>query len=75
MSGRSFRKQIRSAVCRNLQRMMKERKLNQRELAEVLGLPPGQVSHYVRGTRCPLMDTLGRMAYLLNVSVEEFLKK
>lgn len=50
--------------------LREESGFTQQHLAEVLNLTSGAVSHYENGTNEPTIDTLIRMADVLNVSVD-----
>lgn len=50
--------------------LREEKGFTQQHLAEVLNLTSGAVSHYENGTNEPTIDTLIRMADVLNVSVD-----
>ena len=53
-----------------LKTLREESGFTQQHLAEVLNLTSGAVSHYENGTNEPTIDTLIRMADVLNVSVD-----
>lgn len=53
-----------------LKTLREERGFTQQHLAEVLNLTPSAVSHYENGTNEPTIETLIRMADILNVSVD-----
>lgn len=53
-----------------LRTLREESGFTQQHLAEVLNLTSGAVSHYENGTNEPTIDTLIRMADVLNVSVD-----
>ena len=53
-----------------LKMLREERGFTQQHLAEVLNLSSGAVSHYENGTNEPTIETLIRMADILNISVD-----
>lgn len=53
-----------------LKMLREESGFTQQHLAEVLNLTSGAVSHYENGTNEPTIDTLIRIADVLNVSVD-----
>lgn len=53
-----------------LKMLREEYGFTQQHLAEVLNLSSGAVSHYENGTNEPTIETLIRMADILNVSVD-----
>ncbi len=56
-----------------IRRIMKERHVSQRELADMLGVQPSSVSRYVTGERSPDLDVLVQIANELKVSLNELL--
>lgn len=53
-----------------LRMLREEHGFTQQHLAEVLNLSSGAVSHYENGTNEPTIETLIRIADVLNVSVD-----
>ena len=57
----------------NLEKLLKEKKIKQRDLAKVIGISEGTVSKYCNGTSEPDYKTLIDIAKFLNVSVDRIL--
>jgi len=51
-----------------LERMLKERKMSQKELAQKADITEAAVSHYIKGDRVPRSTTLGLIAGALGVT-------
>lgn len=56
--------------CERLKTLREDKGFTQQHLSEVLNVSSGAVSHYENGTREPTIETLIRMADVLNVSVD-----
>lgn len=52
----------------NLQHYMEERRVNQRQLAEAVGVAEATISRYLKGTRSPNLETLTDLCDVLNVT-------
>lgn len=57
----------------NLEKLLKEKKIKQRDLAKVIGISEGTVSKYCNGSSEPDYKTLIDIAKFLNVSVDRIL--
>ncbi len=57
----------------NLRRIMDERNVSQRELADMLEVAPATISRYCIGSRYPDVEQVARIAEFLQVSVNELL--
>lgn len=57
----------------NLDKLLKEKKIKQRDLAKVIGISEGTVSKYCNGSSEPDYKTLIDIAKFLNVSVDRIL--
>jgi len=55
----------------NLKRLLKEKGLDQLEVARKLGVAPATVSYWTRGEKYPRSDKLPRLADLLHVSLTD----
>lgn len=49
------------------------KRMTQKELAQRLGMPPSQIGAYAVGTRTPSMETLIKIAKVLEVSTDYLL--
>lgn len=58
---------------RNLEEMLIEANMTQRELAEDTGLTEGAISHYINQRRMPTVRALVNIAYSLNCSFDELM--
>lgn len=58
----------------NLARILDEKGISQRELAEKLECTDGSVSLYVNGHRKPNLDVLTKIADVLNVKIDELIR-
>ena len=58
---------------RNLERLMRESRLSQAELAKRIAIPPQSIFKYLKGRRSPGLDVLGRIATGLGVTPHELL--
>lgn len=56
-----------------LKRLREERKITQKQLAAMLGVAPNTISQYESGKREPDIDTLMKIASILEVSVDNLL--
>ena len=66
-------KQLKERLHEVLPELLQSNGLKQWELAERLGVTPATISQYVKGARRPDVDTLKRMANILNCTVNYFL--
>lgn len=57
----------------NLEEMLVEANMTQRELAEDTGLSEGAISHYINQRRMPTVRALVNIAYSLNCSFDELM--
>lgn len=57
----------------NLEKLLKEKKIKQRDLAKAIGISEGTVSKYCNGSSEPDYKTLIDIAKFLNVSVDRIL--
>lgn len=55
-----------------LKRLLDQRGMTQKELAQKAGITEAAVSRYIHGTRVPKMPTAVHIAKALNVSLDEF---
>lgn len=58
---------------RNLDEMLVEANMTQRELAEDTGLTEATISRYINGRRMPTVRALVNIAYSLNCSFDELM--
>ena len=58
-------------ITENLHRIIKERNITQKELAQSSGLTESAISRYLKGDRIPRGVSLIRIAESLNVSIDE----
>jgi transcriptional regulator with XRE-family HTH domain len=58
----------------NLKRLLREKKLNQKMLAEKLGLSQMQISKWMHGTSKPTLDSLAAVCRVLGVEPEELFR-
>lgn len=56
-----------------LHRYREDRRLSQRQLALMAGVPPIQVSRYERGATLPAADSLAEIARVLQISIDTLL--
>lgn len=50
--------------------LMKEKRINQKELAQLSGITESSVSRYLKGNRTPRIDIIVNFAKALNVDIE-----
>ncbi|MGM7635671.1 LexA family protein [Bacillus sp. Hm123] len=68
-------KSQREIFSENLQRVLNERKVDQRVLADHLQVTEASVSQWVQGKKYPRIDKIQRMADFLNVSKSELIEE
>ena len=66
-------KQLNGSFSKNLKTAMKSKGLNQKQLAEKIGVTPQSISYYCNGTRLPDVDILRLLASCLDVSADYLL--
>lgn len=64
---------IRSVICENLNRLLRQRKMTQKELSEYMGVSASTVNDWVRGKKIPRMDKVDKLCSIFGVSREEIL--
>ena len=64
---------IRSVICGNLNRLLHQRKMTQKELSEYMGVSASTVNDWVRGKKIPRMDKVDKLCSIFGVSREEIL--
>lgn len=64
---------IRSVICGNLNRLLRQRKMTQKELSEYMGVSASTVNDWVRGKKIPRMDKVDKLCSIFGVSREEIL--
>lgn len=57
----------------NLEEMLVEANMTQRELAEDTGLSEGAISHYINQRRMPTVKALVNISYSLNCGLDELM--
>lgn len=65
-------REINKYVGMKIKEFRKEKKLTQKELADLVGVKNSAISNYEQGTRIPKRDFLFRVANSLNISIDEF---
>lgn len=65
-------KEINKYVGMKIKEFRKEKKLTQKELADLVGIKNSAISNYEQGVRIPKRDFLFKVANSLNVSIDEF---
>lgn len=68
-------KSQREIFSENLQRILNERKIDQRALADQLKVTETSVSNWVQGKKYPRIDKIQKMADFLNVSKSELIEE
>lgn len=56
--------------CKNLKRLRKNKHISQSEMAEMLGVSQRTISHYENGTCEPNINSLGKIADILETSID-----
>ena len=56
-----------------LAQVISESEYSQTEIANKLGVKPTQVCSYVKGRKCPSLETLSKLCVILNVSADYIL--
>ena len=56
-----------------LKELLFQRRMRQRELADATGITQAVISHYMGGTRMPILTNLVKIADVLNVSTDYLL--
>ncbi len=56
--------------CKNLKRLRKNKHISQSEMAEMLGVSQRTISHYENGTCEPNINCLGKIADILETSID-----
>lgn len=64
---------IRSVICGNLNRLLHQRRMTQKELSEYMGVSASTVNDWVRGKKIPRMDKVDKLCSIFGVSREEIL--
>ncbi|HBT79020.1 MAG TPA: XRE family transcriptional regulator, partial [Selenomonas sp.] len=64
---------IRSVICGNLNRLLNERRMTQKELSDFMGVSASTVNDWVRGKKIPRMDKVDKLCSIFGVSREEIL--
>ena len=64
---------IRSVICGNLNRLLHQRKMTQKELSEYMSVSASTVNDWVRGKKIPRMDKVDKLCSIFGVSREEIL--
>lgn len=65
----------RDNIAANVGRLLKDRGMSQRALAEATGDSPMRISHYVRGAKLPGAAALSRIAEALGVTMESLVSR
>lgn len=55
--------------------LIREKKIEQKDIAEAIGVSTAAVSYYARGLKSPSIEVLGRIAKVLGVSAAELIKE
>lgn len=58
----------------SLQRFMDENGVSQREIAEIVGLSPAAVNHWMKGRRSPDLDQVGSIIEYYRLDLGEFIE-
>ena len=74
MNDEAIEKQYEVIIGRNIKRILKERKIKQREAAVWLGLDESALSKYIRGLRLPKLVTVIRFINHTGCTFEELTK-
>ena len=64
---------IRSVICWNLNRLLHQRRMTQKELSDYMGVSASTVNDWVRGKKIPRMDKVDKLCSIFGVSREEIL--
>lgn len=64
---------IRSVICGNLNRLLHQRRMTQKELSDYMGVSASTVNDWVRGKKIPRMDKVDKLCSIFGVSREEIL--
>ena len=64
---------IRSVICGNLNRLLHQRRMTQKELSGYMGVSASTVNDWVRGKKIPRMDKVDKLCSIFGVSREEIL--
>ena len=59
---------IRSVICGNLNRLLNERRMTQKELSDFMGVSASTVNDWVRGKKIPRMDNVNKLCSIFGVS-------
>ena len=57
-----------------IKKYREERKMTQKDVAEVLEVEPGTISKYEKGIIEPNIDSIKKLAEVFNITVDELLK-
>ena len=55
--------------------LIRERKIEQKTVAEAVGVSEQAISYFVRGLKTPSLEVLSRIAKVLGVSAAELIKE
>ena len=55
--------------------LIREKEIEQKDIAEAIGVSEAAVSYYARGLKTPSIETLSRIAKVLGVSSAELIKE
>ena len=64
---------IRNVICENLNRLLYQKQLTQKELAERMGVSASTVNDWVKGKKIPRMDKVDKLCAIFGVSREGIL--
>lgn len=62
---------IKNNISKNIAKYREKAGLNQKELAERLGVVPSRISNWETGANCPTIDILFEVCDILNVSIND----
>lgn len=74
-NGRGHLTILRKYLAANLNRLIRERDLNQRSFAKDLGITEGYLSRILNEHKFPSEEVIERMAKLLNIEPDELLRR
>ena len=64
---------IRAVICENLNRLLQERRMTQKELADHMHVSASTVNDWVKGKKIPRMDKIDKICSIFRVQREEVL--
>ena len=63
------------SIGNKIKQLREERKMTQKDIAEILDVEPGTISKYESGTIEPSIESLKKLSETFNVTIDELLKE